>query len=80
MNHKVLPHKLCNFGISGSLLAWCGDYLSNRKQRVVVDEKCSNRLDITSGGPQGSILGPLFFVIFISDQPEVVNQESSVAL
>ena len=54
-NHKVLlrvlQHKLCNFGISGSLLAWCGDYLSNRKQRVVVDGKCSSWLDITSGGP-----------------------------
>ena len=55
VNHKVLLrellHKLCNFGISGSLLAWCGDYLSNRKQRVVVDGKCSSWLDITSGGP-----------------------------
>ena len=35
VNHKVLLHKLCDFRISGSLLAWCGDYLSNRKQRVV---------------------------------------------
>ena len=80
VNHKVLLHKLCNFGISGSLPAWRGDSLSNRKQRVVVDGKYSSWLGITSGGPQGSILGPLFFVIFISDPPEVVSQESSVAL
>ena len=80
MNHKILLLKLCNFGISGLLLAWCGDYLLNHKQRVVVDGKCPSWLNITSAVPQGSILGPLFFVIFISDLPEVVSQESSVAL
>ena len=61
-------------------VAWCGDYLSNRKQRVVVDGKCSSWLNIASGVPQWSILGSLFFVIFISDLPEVVSQERSVAL
>lgn len=58
VNHKILLHNLCNFGISGSLLAWCGDYLSNRKPRVVVDGKCSNWMNIPSCVPQQSILGP----------------------
>jgi len=53
---------------------------SNHKQRVMVDGKCSSWLNIPSGVLQGSILGPLFFIIFISDLPEVVSQESSVAL
>ena len=40
--HKILLNKLCNFGISGSLLEWCSDYLSNRTQRVVIDGNCSS--------------------------------------
>ena len=46
----------------------------------MVDGKCSSWLNITSGVPQGSIFGPLFFVIFISDLSKVVSQETSVAL
>jgi len=49
---KILLNKLCNFGNSGSLLAWCGDYLSNRTQRVVIDGSCSSWLNIPSGVPR----------------------------
>ena len=70
VNHAVLLQKLCNFGITGSLLQWCESYLSNRRQRVVLDGISSSSSVVSSGVPQGSFLGPLFFVIFISDLPD----------
>ena len=58
--HQTLLHKLCNFRISGKHLNWCQDYLSTRRQRVVIYGYSSSSLtEITSGVPQDSILGPL---------------------
>ena len=76
--HKGLLYKLRRIGIGGTLLAWITDYLSNRKQRVVIDGSHSDWTHIKSGVPQGSILGPLLFLIYTNDI--VDNIESEILL
>ena len=71
--HDKLLFKLHQFGISGTLLNWFSDYLKEQKQRVVIDGFSSTYLDVTSGVPQGSIIGHLLFLIYANDLPESVN-------
>ena len=74
VNHKILIDKLNHYGISGLANKWISSYLSNRTQHVKLNNKTSNDKNITCGVPQGSILGPLLFIIYINDMHNAVNK------
>ena len=65
--HDVLFAKLCRYGVHGDLLDWCGDYLTEGQQLVVVKGEASDQLTVISGVSQGSLLGPIFFIVYIND-------------
>ena len=72
VNHKILLSKLYHYGIRDNALKWLTSYLMNLKQFVKLNGMLSKTENICCGFPQGSILGPLLFIIYINDMHEAV--------
>ena len=71
INHNLLINKLAKLGLANTSLGWCQSYLQGRTQKTKFKHYTSTEETITSGVPQGSILGPILFICFTNDMPEI---------
>ena len=78
IDHSILIYKLKNYGFRGVCSKLIKSYLSNRLQFVYVNGIKSDLLDVNLGVPQGSILGPLFFILYVNDHPSSLVSSSSI--
>jgi hypothetical protein len=75
VNHAKFVQKVSNIGVCSQVSLWVASFLTDRSQEVVVDGCSSSPCRVTSGVPQGSVIGPALFLIYINDLPDNISSE-----